>query len=162
MSKVIPSNIWDNEDLNPKTAAVIQNQVEWLQKIVAAEQNPFPVEVFPKPIQEIITATNESLKFPIDFIGSSILYAVSVAVGNTHRIEIMKGWQETAVLYLCLVGRAGTIKSHPLSFALKPIEQRDNLKFQKYMSEKMEYDTFLMLRKPARSTLFSCAPVFPS
>lgn len=35
-----------------------------------AKQNPFPVEVFPKPVQEIITATNESLKYPIDFIGA--------------------------------------------------------------------------------------------
>src|SRR5690606_31378505 len=69
------------DDLNnPITADVIQNHVEGLQKTVEAEQkakqNPFPVEVFPEPIQEIITATNESLNFPIDFIGASILYAV--------------------------------------------------------------------------------------
>jgi hypothetical protein len=157
MSKVIPSNIWDNEDLNPIAANVIQE----LQKTFEAEQNPFPVEVFPKPIQEIITATNESLKFPIDFIGSSILYAVSVAVGNTHKVEIMKGWQETAVLYLCLVSRAGTIKSHPLSFALKPIDQRDNLKFQKYMSEKMEYDTISALTKKEREHQGYSEPVKP-
>lgn len=150
MNKTIPANIWENEDLNPKTANAIQNAVEWLQKTDEADRNPFPVEVFPKPIQEIITATNKSLKFPIDFIGSSILYAVSVAIGNTHRVEIMKGWQETAVLYLCLVGRAGTCKSHPFSFALKPIEQRDNLKFQKYLSEKQKYDTILSLTEKER------------
>ena len=147
--------------LNPKTADVIQNQVAWLQKIVKAEQNPFPVEVFPEPIQEIITATNKSLKFPIDFIGSSILYAVSVAIGNTHRVEIMKEWQENAVLYLCLVGRAGTNKSHPFSFALKPIEQRDNLKFQKYQSEKLEYDTISALTKKEREKQGSGEPVKP-
>src|SRR5690606_26474477 len=71
--------------------ATFINHIEELKKTVEAEQkakqNPFPVEVFPKPIQEIITATNESLNFPIDFIGASILYAVSVSIGNTHRVE---------------------------------------------------------------------------
>ena len=65
----------------------------------------FPVEVFPEPIQQIITATNESLKFPIDFIGTSMLYAVSVSIGNTHRAEIMRGYEQTAVLYLAIVGK---------------------------------------------------------
>lgn len=143
--------------VNPKT----EDAIEWMQKIVKAEQNPFPVEIFPVPIQEIISATNESLKFPIDFIASSILYAVSVAIGNTHRIEIMKGWQETAVLYLCLVGRAGTNKSHPISFALKPIEKRDNLKFQKYINEKAEYDTILSLTKKERTQQGYSEPVKP-
>jgi len=78
------------DDLNdPDT---ILNHVEGLQKTVQVEQkakqNPFPVEVFPEPIQEIIAATNESLNFPIDFIGASILYAVSVSIGNTHRVEM--------------------------------------------------------------------------
>src|SRR5680860_1097697 len=112
----------NNVKLNPvfddlTNPAAILNHVEQLKSKSEAEQkakqNPFPVEVFPEPIQEIITATNESLNFPIDFIGASILYAVSVSIGNTHRVEIMKGWEESAVLYLSLVGRAGTNKSHP-------------------------------------------------
>ncbi|MGI6291778.1 MAG: AAA family ATPase [Bacteroidales bacterium] len=40
MSKAIPTNIWDNEDLNPITADVIQNHFEELQqKRKKAEQN---------------------------------------------------------------------------------------------------------------------------
>jgi hypothetical protein len=139
-------------DLN--NPATILSHIEGLKNTVEAEksdkQNLFPVEIFPEAVQEIITATNESLKFPIDFIGAAMLYAVSVSIGNTHRVEIMKGWQENAVLYLSLVGRAGTNKSHPVSFALKPIEQRDNLKFQKYQKEKQEYDTILALSKKER------------
>lgn len=114
------------------------------------QKNTFPIDVFPKPVRQIITATNESLNFPIDFIGASILYAVSVAVGNTHRIELMKGFDQNAVLYLAIVGRAGTNKSHPLSFALKPIEERDNLKFQQWQHEKQEYDRVVSLSKKER------------
>ncbi len=141
------------------------NHIEQLQKDCEAEReaktNPFPVEVFPLPVREIITATNESLNFPIDFMGASILYAVSVSVGNTHRLEIMNGWQENAVLYLSIVGRSGISKSHPFSFALKPIEQRDNLKFQKYQREKKEYDTIVNLTKKEHEQQGNDEPVKP-
>lgn len=147
---------------NPDT---IFNHIEGFKKTIEAEhkakQNSFPFDVFPEPIQEIITATNKSLNFPIDFIGSSILYAASVSIGNTHRVEIMKGWQENAVIYLALVGRAGTNKSHPVSFALSPIEQRDNLKFQKYQSENLEYDTISALTKKEREQQGYNEPVKP-
>ena len=94
------------EDLqNPET---LLSHVEELTTDLAIKRNHFPVEVFPNAIQEIIATTNESLNFPTDFIGASILYAVSVSIGNTHRVEIKKGWQESAVLYLSIVGRPGT------------------------------------------------------
>lgn len=138
------------EDLN--NAGTIINHVKQLKNDIGSkkETNPFPVEVFPTPIQEIIKATHECLNFPIDFIGASILYAISVSIGNTQKIEIMKGWQENAVLYLAIVGRAGTNKSHPFSFALSPIEQCDNLEFQKYQNEKQEYDVIASLPKKER------------
>lgn len=151
------------EDINSPDTII--NHVEQLKQSTAKEKklraNPFPVEVFPLPIQEIITATNESLNFPIDFIGASMLYAVSVAIGNTHKIEIMKDWQENAVLYLSIVGRAGTNKSHPFSFALKPIEQRDKLKFLKYQKEKQEYDTVVKLTKKERDDQGIDEPIKP-
>jgi len=81
--------------------------------LTALKQSRFPVEVFPKAIQEIIIATKETLGFPVDFIGASILYAASVAIGNTCKVEIKGGFQEGAVLYLAIVARPGTNKTHP-------------------------------------------------
>lgn len=101
---------------------------------------PFPVEVFPLAVQQIIKATNESLNFPVDFFGASILYAVALAIGNTYRIEFKNSWKETALLYLALVGRPNTNKSHPLSFALNPIFERDKITFSKYEKEKREFE----------------------
>jgi len=144
---------------NPETFI---NHIQQLKVGTEANQNPFPVEVFPEAIQEIIISTNESLKFPIDFMGASILYAASVSIGNTHRIEVMKGWQETPVLYLAIVGRAGTNKTHPLTFALKPIEQRDNKKHQEYLIKKQEYDSIVTLSKKERDQQGYDEPIRPS
>ena len=102
--------------------------------------NPFPFEVFPGYVREIILATNENLNFPIDFIGSSILYAVSVAIGNTFRVEIKKGFWQSAIIYLAIVGRAGTNKSHPLTFAIQPIIDQDSKTYREYENQKREFD----------------------
>jgi hypothetical protein len=106
----------------------------------AKKPNPFPIEVFPLAVQEIIKATNESLNFPTDFTGASILYAVSLAIGNTQRVEVKKGWQESSVLFIANVGKPNTNKSHPLSFALQPIFEKDKITFSEYEKKKREYD----------------------
>ena len=112
--------------------------------------NPFPVEVFPLTVQQIITSTNECLNFPIDFIGASLMYAASVAIGNTHRIQLKRGFQQSAVLYLAIVARAGTNKSHPLSFALQPIIEQDSKEFKQYAQQMKVWEQYLNLSKKER------------
>ncbi|MFY0674505.1 MAG: DUF3987 domain-containing protein [Bacteroidia bacterium] len=158
MSNAISNDIWDNETLE---ADEIINHFQELKEKSKERQNPFPVDVFPKAVQEIITATNESLNFPIDFIGGSMLYAVSVAIGNTYKVEIKKGWKESAVLYLAIVGRRGISKSHPLSFALKPIEIQDDINYEKFLSEKKEYDVIVGLPKKERERQGYEEPIKP-
>jgi hypothetical protein len=123
--------------------------------------NRFPFEVFPIPIQQVITATNENLNFPIDFIGASLLYAVSVAVGNTHSVEVKKGFQQSAVLYLAIVGRAGTTKSHPLSFALRPIVEQDKRTYRQYEQQRQEYEQAVNLSKKEREQQAIGEPIKP-
>lgn len=127
------------ESLNPET---ILNHVQEKKQELSKEQNPFPVEVFPELIQKIIRETNESLNFPVDFIGASIMYAVSVAIGNTYKVRIKQGYQQNAVLYLSIVGKAGTNKTHPISWALKPINQKDKIKFEEYLEQFRKYEEY--------------------
>src|SRR5690349_14243565 len=84
-------------------------------------KSDFPYHVFPAKVQEIVLSTNKDLNFPIDFIGASILYSSSVAIGNSTKVQIKSNFQESAVIYLAIVAKAGTNKSQPLSFALQPV-----------------------------------------
>jgi hypothetical protein len=133
-----------------ETLEHVKGILQECNKIQDRKTNRFPVEVFPLPIQQVITATNENLNFPIDFIGASLLYAVSVAVGNTHSVEVKKGFQQSAVLYLAIVGRAGTTKSHPLSFALQPIVEQDKRTYRQYEQQRQEYEQAVNLSKKER------------
>lgn len=143
----------------------IKSETEYLIKqgneAQKRQTNRFPVEVFPLPVQQIITATNENLNFPIDFIGASLLYAVSVAVGNTHRVEVKKGWLESSVLYLAIVARAGTNKSHPLSFALQPIVEQDKRTYRLYEQQRQEYEKAVTLSKKEREQQAINEPIKP-
>ncbi len=120
------------------------------QSVVQIELNPFPYDAFPLEIQKIILATHAALKFPVDFISASILFAGSLAIGNTHKIEIKKGWRESAVLYMALVGRPGTNKSHPVTFAIDPISNADKKSYNEFLSDKEEFEKAIKLSKKER------------
>lgn len=129
--------------------------------LAVKKENRFPTEVFPIRIQNIIAETNQNLSFPIDFIGSSMIYAVSIAIGNTHKVEVKRSWTESAVIYLAIVAKAGTNKSHPLSFALKPIIERDKSTYRDYEKLKLEYDQAVNLTKKERELQVIDEPVKP-
>ncbi len=111
------------------------------------ESPGFPVEVFPKAFRHIIQETNEKLLFPIDYIASSILYAVSVSIGNSLSVKVKEGWTEHCTLWLALVGRPGTNKSHPFSFALEPLWVKQNEFFKEYKQKLIEFERTNALAK---------------
>ena len=53
---------------------------------------------------------NDCYGFPIDYVGAAMLVAVSVAVGNTHLARMKEGWDESAILYMALIGRPGATR----------------------------------------------------
>jgi len=128
---------------------------------IKVNENIFPIEIFPDSIREIIIQTNENLNFPTDFIGASIIYAISVAIGNTFKVEIKNGFRETAVVYLAIVARPGTNKSHPLHFALQPILDHDKATYKVYSQLKKEYDEAVILSKKEREEQGISEPIKP-
>lgn len=65
----------------------------------------FPVHVFPAKMQRIILELNTTCGFPIDYTASAMLAAISVAIGNTHRVEVKRNWQESAIVYIANLNR---------------------------------------------------------
>ncbi len=123
------------EDIKEKEALLdTQNTADEKLKV-----SDFPINVFPEQIQNIIQEANSTLNFPIDFLSCSILYAVSVAIGNTHKLKIKTGWIENALLFMILVGKKGINKSHPISFAIQPILDRDRKLFTQYRKDYADY-----------------------
>lgn len=113
----------------------------------------FPVDVFPLKIKRIIFETRNCLTFPIDYIAASLFFTASVSIGNTSVAKVKKGWEERAVLYVALLGLPGTNKSHPLSFALKPLVEHDSAEIVRFRKEYREYERFLTQEKKEDSKI---------
>lgn len=121
----------------------------------------FPLDVFPAYQQQAIESLYQDLNYPKEFTAAAMLYAASVAIGNTYRVEVKNGWQEGACIYLALVARPGTNKTHPLSFAIEPIEERDKKTFYQYEQLRKEYDKAIALSKKEREENGIAEPVRP-
>ena len=102
----------------------------------------FPVEAFPRPIQDIIIQTEKHSNYPIDFTSSAILFSLSVAIGQTHKVKFKEGWIESSAIWLAFVGEAGTNKSAPLTFITKPLYKVDQHNHKIYMDERKTYNAY--------------------
>jgi hypothetical protein len=78
-------------------------------------------EVFPKMLVNIIDSVCTTLGFKPDYFCPSLLLAIAGSIGKTYKLKVKTSWYESAALFLCLCGRPGANKSHPLSWSLKPL-----------------------------------------
>ncbi len=150
-----------DSDLSKKLRNHVQTLSKNKDRINQDIKYAFPINAFPIEVQRIITATNQSLNFPVDFIGASLLFAASVAIGNTTRAQIIKGYEQSAVFYIAIVGKPGTNKTAPMNWATKPIARGDSSNYQKYQREKQEFDSVISLSKKEREEQGQNEPVKP-
>lgn len=112
----------------------------------------FPLEVFPEGIQEYIVRSAETLSLSVDYMACSLLWLLSVTVGNSLEIEIKSGWREKGVLWLALVGRAGVGKTPSITQIIKPLERVNNREIKRYQNELTKYEKYLSLSKEEKQT----------
>lgn len=109
-------------------------------KLKEKNENPFPVEVFPKALQEVIFEAYNKYQFSLDYVGSGILSAASVAIGTSYKVNMKYGWDEKVNLFTVIVGRPGDSKSHALNFCFKPIHIRESIFFKEYENQLALYE----------------------
>ena len=101
----------------------------------------FPIQVFHKTIQDIMRAYHETLGYSYDYMGAAFLFATSLAIGNSLKLIVKKGWLEVAILWFCVVGKSGVGKTHPIAKLLEPFQNIDRVYFEKYMEQIAEYNS---------------------
>lgn len=116
----------------------------------AIQKSDFPLSILPIELQRIIRELNGSNGFPIDYTASAMLTAISVAIGNTHRVEVKRNWHESAILYMAIVGRPGDCKSHPLTFVMRPFVNADWRNNQDYQKRYREYQQAMSMSRKER------------
>ena len=99
------------------------------------EETGFPLDVFPQAVQSIMLDMAKYENYKTEFIATSMLSAVSTALGGTYRIRIKGDWQSNGALYVIMVGRPGLGKTPPLEAAYWPLRKHDYALFKAYEAE---------------------------
>ena len=107
----------------------------------------FPIEVFPKPFQSYLIECHEKLDSIVDYMGCSLLWTMSLLVGNLFRIKVKNGWYENPVVWFSLVGRAGVGKTPSIRRILYPLIKENNKEIKNYIKNNEAYREYEKLSK---------------
>lgn len=107
----------------------------------------FPIDIFPDITQRYILESERTLSLSRDYMGCSLIWMISLCVGNTMSVEIKKGWREKGVVWLCLVGRAGVGKTPSITQIIGPLESVNNREIKRYQSELAKFAVYDRLSK---------------
>lgn len=110
----------------------------------------FPVDVFPAEFQDYIIKSQETLSLSIDYMGCSLLWMLSLIVGNTAKLNVKTGWDERAPLWLCLVGKAGVGKSPSINQIIRPMKLINSREIKKYDAQMQKFAAYEKLGKEER------------
>ena len=107
----------------------------------------FPIEIFPKPFQSYIIECHDKLDSVIDYMGCSLLWTISLLVGNTFTIRVKNGWYENPVVWFALVGRAGVGKTPSIRRILYPLIKENNKEIKAYIKNNADFNEYDKLSK---------------
>ena len=99
----------------------------------------FPLSSLPCKVQEIIELVHHELNYPVNYTAASMLLAAAVAIGNSKVLRVKSEWIVKPIFFMALIGEPGSLKTHPINFALKPFERTDAFTLSKYEKELDDY-----------------------
>ena len=126
---------------------------------VSIRGGDFPLGALPMKIQRIVREAHDCYSYPVDYLAGAMLVAVGLGIGNTHFARLKGKWDESAILFMALVGRPGVCKSHPLNFAIRPFTELDGVATRAYVKACEEYERQRELPIKERSEPHPVTPV---
>jgi hypothetical protein len=107
----------------------------------------FPLDVFPAPIQEYMIQCNKYLNHSFDYMGASMLWMLSVIVGNSMRIKVKTGWSEIATVWISVVGQAGIGKTPSIDSIIFPLLKQNSREVKRYIKALKKFEEYSKLTK---------------
>lgn len=107
----------------------------------------FPIDIFPLHIQNYIMECNKTLDSSIDYMGCSMMWLLSVIIGNSMVMKVKNGWMEVANIWIAVVGQAGIGKSPSIQNILGPLQEINSREIKEYIKKSEKYDAFMALDK---------------
>lgn len=132
---------------------IVKKEQEPKERILIRQDDlQFPLEIFPAPIQSYIVECKETLSMSVDYMGCSLLWLISLSIGNSMQMEVKRGWREIATLWIAVLGKPGIGKTPSISKAIFPVEKRNNLEISKYIKEYERFEAYEKMTKTEKES----------
>ena len=115
-----------------------------IKTVINTEDLIFPIDIFPAPIQTYLIECNQTLDSSIDYMGCSLLWLLSVIVGNSIHVQVKRGWIEPCNMWVAIVGKAGLGKTPSISNIIAPLQKINSRLIKEYIKD---YNKFLAYDK---------------
>lgn len=93
----------------------------------------FPIDIFPAGIKDYMIQCHDYLNHSYDYMGSSMLWLLSVIIGNSMRLEVKRGWVEIATVWISIIGKAGIGKTPSIDAVIFPILEQNSREIKRYI-----------------------------
>lgn len=100
---------------------------------------PFPLDQLPRVLRNFVVAVSQSMRCDPAFVVLPAMAALGAAIGNSRRLMIKRRWYEPPILWTCVVGESGSLKSPAYKEVLRRIRKREQEAQQEYQAAAMEY-----------------------
>lgn len=104
---------------------------------------PFPFWVMPDPVRAFITEGARAIGCDPSMVALPLLAGLASAIGNTHRIELKRGWNEPPILWMVTVGESGAHKTPAFKLAMKAIRKVQDRAWKEHKAAMIEYQAEL-------------------
>jgi hypothetical protein len=115
------------------------------------ERSEFPLDVYPLSIRNYITECNRTLGHSVDYMGSGLLWMLSVIIGNSQKVKVKNGWTECVVIWIAVVGRAGVGKTPAINSIISPLVDVNSREIREYRKLKEKYEAYEKLNKDEKA-----------
>lgn len=119
-------------------AATIRPVDPWLQR----KHPPLPSGLLPSPIEDFARSQGEIMGVDPGGLAAAALAVCAAAIPDSITIKVKRydDWQESARIWVALIGNPSAKKSPIINAASRPLRALDDELVRKYLNEKRKYD----------------------
>lgn len=120
------------------------------QSVKNDKENVFPYRaIYPTILVEQIDQSYKALGYPTSYMAAAVLVAFAAAIGKSVALRFKTGFVARASLFIAIVGKPNTNKTHPVTAALGPLRELDELIYQEFKEEHRKYVRQLKMAQKA-------------
>ncbi len=111
---------------------------------------PFPIRTLPAPVNTFVEQGAQALGCDASFLALPAISILASLIGNTRVIRLKGDWSEPSIIWSCVVGDSGTLKSPAIRLVMRGVWKQQKQALVEYKERLAEHEEKLNEFKEAK------------